>query len=142
MVRLILILLSTYTLSAQADFLGFKTGVGFQSQIPGMSEKLKALEMKTGPLYEDQFNQLVKTIENRLEEEKLYCAGETADVNGKVLSADQKQLCFRELKGHYLETVEVIFEMKKKYLSLVHAHQVDRLSEIQKKLKTDIEKSF
>jgi hypothetical protein len=141
MVRSFLVLF-LFAFNAQADFLGFKTGDGPRSKIPALTEKLKKLEMESSPTYEEGFNQLVKTIETTLEEEKLYCSGEAADAEGKVLSRDQKQLCFRELKGHYLEAMDAIFDLKKKYLGLIHTRQVEKLSEIQKKLKSDIEKSF
>jgi hypothetical protein len=141
MVRFILI--SFFVLSyAHADFLGFKTGDTNRSKIPELSEKLKNLEMEKNPAYEENFNQLVKTLETTMEEEKLFCSGEVADSNGKVLGKDQKQLCFRELKGHYLEALDIVFDLKKKYLGFIHNRQVEKLSEIQKKLKSDIEKSF
>jgi hypothetical protein len=38
--------------------------------------------------------------------------------------------------------METIFDLKKKYLGLIHNRQIEKLSEIQKKLKADIEKSF
>lgn len=98
--------------------------------------------MEDGPGYEDRFNQLVKALEQTLEEEKLFCAGEAADAEGKVLPKDKKQLCFRELKNHYLEAQDTIFNLKKKYLGLIHNRQLEKLSEIQKKLRADIEKSF
>jgi hypothetical protein len=128
--------------SAQADFLGFKTGGIGHSKIPELTERLKKLKVESSPTYEESFNLLVKSIESALEEEKLYCAGETSDSAGKVLPKEQKQLCFRELKGHYLEAMDVIFDLKKKYLGLIHNRQMEKLSEIQKKLKSDIENSF
>jgi hypothetical protein len=141
MFRFILILIVFLTFQVRADFLGFKSGGPLNSKIPGIVEKLKSLEMSDGPMYEDSFNQSVKSIENTLEEEKLFCAGEAPDASGKVLTKD-KQLCFRELKSSYLDAMEVIFDLKKKYLGLIHNRQIQKLSEIQKKLKEDIEKSF
>ncbi len=128
--------------AAYADFLGFKTDDGIKSRIPEIVEKLKNLKMVAGPAYEENFNQLVKNLEVTIEEEKLYCSGEATDVKGKVVPKDQKQLCFRELKTNYLEAVETIFNLKKKYLGVIHNSQLDKLSEIQTKLKSDIEKSF
>lgn len=142
MVRFILILSLGLPSYAFADFLGFKIGDSNQSKIPQYTEKLKKLEMDNNPVYEDNFNQLVKAIEIKLEEEKLFCSGEVADANGKVLTKDKKQLCFRELKESYLEATDTIFNLKKKYLGLIHNRQVERLTQIQNKIRIDIDKSF
>ena len=139
MVRFILVFLISF--NASADFLGFNSD-STKSKIPEIVAKLKSIEVEDGPIYEEKFNQLVKQIENSMEEEKLFCSGETADSEGKVLPKESKQLCFRELKTHYLEAMETIFNLKKKYLGLIHNRQIEKLTEIQKKLKTDIEKSF
>jgi hypothetical protein len=141
MVRFIL-LITFFSFTAKADFLGLKSASSLNSKIPLLVQKLKSMEMEKDPSYEDTFNRLVKNIEQGLEEEKLFCAGEVADSSGKVLPKEQKQLCFRELKSHYLEAVDVIFQMKKKYLSLIHTRQLERLGEIQKKTKADIDKTF
>lgn len=140
MVKFVLILLLSQ--SAHAQFFGFGGGKNFKSAIPGLSEKLKNLSLKTDPGFEDTFNQAVKELENAIEEEKLYCSGEAPDSEGKMLPLDQKQLCFRELKKNYLEAVEVIFEAKKRYLQLLHTEQQSRLNDAHKKVKTDIEKNF
>ena len=142
MVRSLLILSLFISFQASADFLGFKTGDDRKSKIPDLIEKLKELKVEDSPAYEDNFNQLVKSIETSMEEEKLFCSGEVADSNGKVVPKESKQLCFRELKTHYLDAMETIFDLKKKYLGLIHNRQIEKLSEIQKKLKADIEKSF
>lgn len=142
MVRYILICSFLFSLSAHADFLGFKTDAERQSKIPKLVEKLKSLEMEDGPVYEDNFNQSVKLIENAVEEEKLFCAGETADGNGKVISKDKKQVCFRDLKTTYLEAMDGIFNLKLKYFELIHKRQTAKLQDIQQKLKADVEKSF
>lgn len=142
MVRSLLILSLFISFQASADFLGFKTGDDRKSKIPDLIEKLKELKVEDSPAYEDNFNQLVKSIETSMEEEKLFCSGEVADSNGKVVPKESKQLCYRELKTHYLEAMETIFDLKKKYLGLIHNRQIEKLSEIQKKLKADIEKSF
>ena len=130
------------SLSARADFLGFKTGEKPSSKIPQLIEKLKELKVEDSPAYEESFNQVVKSIETAIEEEKLFCSGETADPTGKVLPKESKQLCFRDLKTNYLEAMETIFNLKKKYLGLIHNRQIEKLSEIQMKLKADIDKSF
>jgi hypothetical protein len=130
------------TSNLYADFLGFKTEDSVSSKLPALTEKLKNLPMQVAPSFEESFSQLVKEIEAALEQEKLHCSGESADQQGKVLNRDQKQLCFRDLKKNYLQAQEVIFDIKKKYLILIHNQQIEKLSEIQKKLKEDIEKSF
>lgn len=140
MVRLILIL--CFISSAHADIFGFGRDKTFKSRIPQLTEKLRQLKLKTEPGFEDTFNQTVKEVENGIEEEKLYCGGEAPDADGKTLPADQKQLCFRDLKKNYLEAVEVIFEAKKNYLQLLHGEQQKRLSEVHRKLKADIDKNF
>lgn len=135
-------LLVFLSFSARADFFGFGGGDGYKSKIPELVEKLKSLDMKATPAYEEQFNLGVKSLENALEEEKLFCSGESADAQGRVLPKEQKQLCYRELKNRYLDAHDVIFSLKKKYLGIVHERQIEKLGEIQKKLKSDIEKSF
>lgn len=141
MVRFILIVICFTSLTARADFFGFENNA-IQSKLPSLIEKLKKIEIKATPAYEDHFNQAVKGIEAAIEEEKLICSGESVDEKGRTLPQDKRQLCFRELKGHYLEAMEVVFDLKKKYLGLIHARQVDQLEEIHKKLKNDIEKKF
>jgi hypothetical protein len=137
------LLMIFFTLAlAHADIFDFGDKGGHPSKISPLVEKLRALEVKDGPEYEERFNQLVKAIENSIEEEKLFCSGEVADDRGKTLPAAQKQLCMRELKKNYVEAADTIFEMKKKYLGLIHQRQLQKLSEIQKNLKTDIEKNF
>lgn len=140
MVRFILILLISF--QAKADFLGFKTGDALKSKLPPLIEKLKNLEMEDGPSYEEGFNQLVKTIELTIEDEKLFCSGEVSDSDGRVLGKDQRKLCFRDLKSNYLDAVETIYTLKKKYLGLLHSRQIENLTKIQNTLKGDIEKSF
>lgn len=140
MVRLILIFF--FITSARADIFGFGADKSFRSRIPQLTEKLKKLPLKTDPGFEDTFNQTVKEVENSIEEEKLYCGGESPDSEGKILPPEQKQLCFRELKKNYLEAVEVIFEAKKNYLQLLHNEQQNRLTEVHRKLKADIDKNF
>jgi hypothetical protein len=142
MVKSFLILGLILSLNARADLFDFGSDSGAKSRIPGLIEKLKGLEMKDDPEFEETFNQAVKSIENGIEEEKLYCAGEAADNAGKVLPVAQKQLCMRELKKHYLEASTTIFDLKKKYLGFIHQKQIQKLTEIQKKLKADIEKNF
>lgn len=142
MVRLFSFLALFLCLNAHADFFGLGGDDAQKSKIPDLVEKLKSLDMKAGPGYEEAFNLGVKNIENALEEDKLFCSGESSDSKGRVLPKEQKQLCFRDLKSRYLEAQDVIFSLKKKYLGVIHNRQVEKLEEIQKKLKSDIEKSF
>lgn len=142
MVKFVLILFGLMSYQADANLFDFGSDNPRESRIVTLIENLKKLDMKDDSSYEEDFNKGVKAIEVGVEEEKLYCAGEATDADGKALPKDQKQLCMRELKKHYLEATTVIFDLKKKYLGLIHQKQLERLSEIQKKLKSDIEKSF
>lgn len=142
MVKSILILSCLFIFEAKADLFDFDSDKTRESKIPALVEKLKGLEMKEDPAYEEAFNQSVKTIENSMEEEKLFCSGEATDAEGKALPKEQKQLCMRELKKHYLNATMTIFDIKKKYLGFIHQKQLEKLTEIQKKLKADIEKDF
>lgn len=142
MVKSILIVLCLYMSDASANLFDFSSDKGRESKIPTLVANLKKLEVKDGPAYEEAFNDGIKAIENGIEEEKLYCSGEATDAEGKALPKDQKQLCMRELKKHYLEATTVIFDLKKKYLGFIHQKQIEKLTEIQTKLKADIEKNF
>lgn len=128
--------------TAQANLFDFSSDKTRESKIPALVSTLKALELKVDPAFEDEFNKAIKNVEAGIEEEKLYCSGESPDPEGKLLPKDQKQLCMRDLKKHYLEASAVIFEVKKKYLTLIHEKQIEKLTEIQNKLKADIEKNF
>lgn len=142
MVRLLLILLIFKAFSARADFLGFGSGDKFKSRLPEMTTKLKDLDMSASPNFEDNFNQAVKEIENAIDSEKLFCSGEATNQEGKTLPQEQKQLCFRELKKNYLSAIDVIFDLKRKYLTVLHTEQLQKLSDIHKKQKADFEKNF
>lgn len=142
MVKSLLILVVAFSFSAHADLFDFGSDGGKESKIPTMIEKLKGLEIKDDPAFEETFNQYVKAIENGVEEEKLFCTGEATDAAGKTLPPAQKQLCMRELKKHYLEATTTIFDLKKKYLGVIHQRQMEKLTEIQKKQRADIEKNF
>jgi hypothetical protein len=142
MARVVLtIILMGLSFSAYSDFLGFKSSDNV-SKIPALAEKIKSLKVEQGPIFEDSFNQLVRSLETTLEEEKLYCSGESADSAGKVISRDQKQVCFRKLKSNYLEAIESVFNLKKQYLTTIHNNQLEKMNQIQSKIKTDIDKSF
>lgn len=141
MAKLILIVIFI-SLNAGADIFDFGSDSAKNSKISSHINKLKKLEIKDDPEFEETFNLTVKGLENSIEEEKLYCSGEATDANSKTIPTNQKQLCMRELKKQYLEATETIFEMKKKYLELIHLRQIKRLSEIQSQIKADIEKNF
>jgi hypothetical protein len=143
MAKIILIFFLFIGFEVHADLFDFVSGGdGNDSRISQLVEKIKKLEIKEGPDFEEGFNQLIKGIELAVEDEKLYCSGESVNSKGKTLPASQKQFCIRELKKQYLVANEVIFETKKKYLGFIHQKQILRLSEIQNSLKSDIEKSF
>ena len=136
-----IILLLAISISAKADFLGFGTAEG-KSRITPLLEKLQNIPMKVDPAYEEEFNKAVKILESGIDEEKLYCSGELADSDGKVLTKDKKQICMRELKKNYIAAMDTVYELKKKYLQMVLVRQQDKLKEIHSKLKQDIEKNF
>lgn len=142
MVHLLSVLMLFTSLSASAQFFGFGESNKFSSRIPALAEKLKKLSIAATPGFEDTFNKGVKEIENAVEEEKLFCAGEASDANGKTVSSDQRPLCFRELKKNYLEAMDVVFTVKKQYLGVLHTQELQELTKIQKKLSADIEKNF
>lgn len=142
MVKSLLILLFVSQL-AHADLFDFGSDKEIlKSELPDLIKKLKTLNMKDDPEYEESFNKSVRDIENALEHEKLFCSGEATDSEGKTLPPAQKQLCMRELKKDYLEASMAILELKKKYLAFIHQRQLEKLNEVQKKLKADIEKNF
>lgn len=143
MVKFILVLGLLLPFATKADLFDFVSDKGKQeNKLPVMIEKLKNLDIKDGPEFEDIFNQLVKAIENGVEEEKLICTGDAPSSKGSVTPNSQKQLCMRELKKQYLDAQMTIFDMKKKYLVVIHKKQLEKLSEIQSKLKDDINKNF
>lgn len=143
MVQSFLIGVLFFSTAVRADLFDFESKkANTSSKIPVLVEQLKALKMKDDPQYEENFNVTVKEIENAVEQEKLYCSGEATNEEGKTLPSAQKQICMRELKKHYVMATAIIFETKKKYLSLIHQKQLEKLGEIQKKLQEDIEKNF
>ncbi len=143
MVRSLLILSFLFSMQAKADFFGFGGGEDkFESKIPALIEKVKSLKITADPAFEDEFNKAIQNLENGVEEEKLFCSGEAVDAKGRTLPGAQKQLCMRELKKKYLLAVGSIFEIKKKYLTVIHNRQLERLGDIQKQQETEIDKNF
>jgi hypothetical protein len=143
MVQFVLIMSMLLSFQGHAQLIGVEGEKNsFPSRIPELLEKLKSIEMKADPFYEEDFNQKTKNIENVMEIEKLYCSGEALDKDGHSILAEKKQLCMRELKKQYLDAMGVMFELKKKYLALIHTRQLERLGEIHAKLRANIEKNF
>lgn len=142
MVKFILVTLFMYSFSTRANLFDFGASSGKENKIPTLVEKLKNFDMKEGPAFEEAFNQIIKAIENAVEEEKLYCAGESVDNQGKTLATSQKQLCMRDLKKQYLNAMDAIYDSKKKYLGHIHQRQLEKMSESQNQLRKDIEKNF
>lgn len=142
MVNFLTLLLILSSTNARADFLGFGGDDSQKSKLVDLTDKLRSLTMKVDPSYEEAFNKGVKDIETALEEEKLFCSGEVADREGKTLPKEKKQLCMRELKKFYVESLDTIFELKKKYLGMIHSDHMGKLGEIHKKVKADVEKNF
>jgi hypothetical protein len=138
MVQLIFVALLAFT--ARADL--FSSDDVLKSRIPELVEKLKGLDVKPTAAFEEKFNAGIKSLETALEEEKEFCSGELADGKGKVIPASQKKLCFRQLKGHYLDAMDVIFGLKKRYLDAIHSQQIEQLNQLQKQQRADIEKRF
>ena len=143
MAKAFLVFLLALSQSLRANFLDFTSSSEMKnSSITLLVEKLKKLEIKDGPKFEEEYSQLVKALENAVDNEKLYCAGEVASSNGSTLPSNKKQFCMRELKNRYIEANKVIYEVKKNYLSFIYKKQLERLSEIQKDAQAEIEKNF
>jgi len=143
MVKSFLVLTLLVSFNVKADLFDFGTEKGSrENKLPQLIEKLKSIEMKDDPTFEDIFNQSVKAIENGIEEEKLFCSGEAVDGQGKTLPSSQKKVCMRDLKKQYLQATSTIFDLKKKYLGFIHEKQIQRLTEIQTRQKAEIEKNF
>ena len=75
MVRSFLILLLLLPSFAKADIFDFVSSEGAESKLVSLTKKLRNLEIKDTPDFEETFNGLVRGIEIAVEEEKLYCSG-------------------------------------------------------------------
>jgi hypothetical protein len=140
---LTLVIVFLFQSVAFAQFFGFgDKNSQFKSKIPVITEKLKNFEMKADPSVEENLNLLLKSLEDSIDQEKLFCAGEAMDENSKYIAPNKKEVCMRELKQKYIESTEVVFELKKKYLKLVLENYQDKLSEIQKESLKSIESKF
>lgn len=114
----------------------------FKSEIPGVTAKLKALKLEDDASFEDRFNKLIKELEQTLEREKNICIGELSTHKGEVVSKENRQVCLRKIKGHYLTSFNEIHLLKKRYMTLVHKKQLEQLDENFEKLKSQFEKNF
>jgi uncharacterized pyridoxal phosphate-containing UPF0001 family protein len=68
MAQSFLIIFLFLSLPVRADLFDFATKKSESSRIPALVQKLRGLEMKDGPEFEELFNQTVKGIENAVEE--------------------------------------------------------------------------
>ncbi|GEM_PF-1212037 len=143
MVRTILIFLFSINL-AHAQFWNFgdKTSAAGPGRIKVELDKLSDLKIESNGDFEDKFNRIMKVVNDILEEEKLICSGEVAGVNGILTSRDQKQVCFREMKKGYSEYIEKSFEIKKKYLGVLHQKKLEDLDRIKKSQLEQLERAF
>jgi hypothetical protein len=142
MAKSFLMIVILFSSLAKANIFDFVSSEGSESKIAAWTKRLTKLEIKDGPDFEENFNGIVKGIESAMEEEKLYCSGEAQNAQGKTLPQSQKQLCMRELKKQYIDSMNVIFEVKKKYLIQLHQRQLQKLKETHTRLQSDIEKNF
>ena len=129
---------------AYAQFWNFgdKPNSTSTGRIQNHLEKLSDLEIKSSGDFEDRFNKIIKSIEDILEEQKLICSGEVAGPKGVLTSRDQKQTCFREMKKNYAQYIEKSFEIKKKYLGVLHQKKLDELEKIKKSQIDQLERQF
>ncbi|HLW58018.1 MAG TPA: hypothetical protein VKY27_11555, partial [Bacteriovoracaceae bacterium] len=92
--------------------------------------------------FEDQFNLLVKELEQTLEREKNICLGELSTESGEVVGKENRQVCLRTIKGHYIASLNEVHQLRKRYLTLIHQKQMKELDENYQKLKEQFDKSF
>lgn len=114
----------------------------FQSQIPGIGAKLKGLKLEDDLRFEDQFNLLVKELEQSLEREKNICLGELSTESGEIIGKENRQVCLRNIKGYYLTSLNEVHQLRKRYLTLIHQKQMKEIDENYRKLKEQFDKSF
>lgn len=114
----------------------------FTSKIPEVTEKLKKLKSPDLESFEEDFNLHIKELESLLEKEKSICTGEMSMENGEVVTKENRQVCLRKMKGHYLSALNIVYDLKKKYLNVIHRKQMTLLDENFKKIKEQFEKNF
>jgi len=143
MAKIILILISLAVFSANAQFLGFGGDSDESSgKISSIMEKLKNTELEPNPQSEESFNLLVKEMEVAIDEEKLFCSGEAANVKGKYLSSDKRQVCTRNLKQKYVEILQIVFDHKIKYLEKIGEIQMQKLKFTKDQMIKEVETRF
>lgn len=113
-----------------------------QSRIPELTSRLKALKLEDDLRFEEQFNLLIKELEQTVEREKNICMGELSTDGGEVVTRDNRQLCLRSIKGHYLQSINEIHQLRKRYLTLIHQKQMKELDDNFHKLKEQFDKNF
>lgn len=113
-----------------------------ESALPEITAKLKALKIETDPNFEEQFNKLVRQLEQTLEKEKSICIGELSTDAGGIISKENRPVCLRTVKGNYLKSLDEVHQLRKKYLSIVHQKQLKELDENYNKIKEQFDKNF
>jgi hypothetical protein len=144
MVRSVLVLIFILSSSAYAQFWNFgdkprPTGEG---RIQAELEKLSDLKIQSGGEFEDKFNRIMKSVNDILEEEKMICSGEVPGPAGVLTTRDQKQVCFREMKKSYALYIEKSFDVKRKYLGVLHQKKLEDLDKIKKSQLEQLERAF
>lgn len=136
MVKVFLVLLGfSFHSFANSDF-------EFTSKIPEVTQKLKDLKSTNLESFEADFNQQVKDLESLFEKEKSICIGEMSSESGAVVAKENRQICLRKIKGHYLSALNVVHDLKKKYLEVIYKKQLSLLDENFQKIKAQFEKNF
>lgn len=136
MVKVFLVLLCfSFHSFANSDF-------EFTSKIPEVTQKLKNLKSTNLESFEADFNQQVKDLESLFEKEKSICIGEMSSESGAVVAKENRQICLRKIKGHYLSALNVVHDLKKKYLEVIYKKQLSLLDENFEKIKAQFEKNF
>lgn len=136
MVKVFLVLLCfSFHSFANSDF-------EFTSKIPEVTQKLKNLKSSNLESFEADFNQQVKDLESLFEKEKSICIGEMSSESGAVVAKENRQICLRKIKGHYLSALNVVHDLKKKYLEVIYKKQLSLLDENFEKIKAQFEKNF
>lgn len=136
MVKIFLVLIC-FSLNSFAD-----SDFEFTSKIPEVAKKLKELKSANLESFEVEFNQQVKELESLFEKEKSICIGEMSTENGTVVAKENRQICLKKMKGHYLSALNVVHDLKKKYLEVIYKKQLSLLDENFAKIKAQFEKNF
>lgn len=132
-----LLLISTLILTVSA--FGQAT---FESKLPQLTAQLKTLKHEDDLKFEDQFNKLIKELEQTLEREKSICMGELGTDSGEVISKAERQVCLRKIKTHYLASLDEVHNLRKRYLTIIHQRQLKELDETYQTIKAQFDKNF